>query len=106
MEIYQCGGRLHAIDAAELIDVYQSDVQLWRFDLKGFNTGPPSASTEFRQPDLPSVVPPLRNDYVMIPQCSTLWPIEDVGANGYCYGWVLNSRLVCVAGVFQVGSLR
>jgi hypothetical protein len=43
MEIYQCGGRLHAIDAAEVIDVYQSDVQLWRFDL---NTGPPSASTD------------------------------------------------------------
>jgi hypothetical protein len=42
----------------------------------------------------------------MIPQCSTLWPVEDVGANGYCYGWVLNSRLICVAGVFQVGSLR
>jgi hypothetical protein len=42
----------------------------------------------------------------MIPQCSTLWPIEDVGNNGYCYGWVLNNRLVCVAGVLQVGSLR
>lgn len=38
-------------------------------------------------------------------QCSTFWPIEDVGINGYCYGWVLNSRLVCVAGVLQVGSL-
>ncbi|KAI0003298.1 N-acetylglucosaminyl transferase component-domain-containing protein [Russula compacta] len=42
----------------------------------------------------------------MIPQCSTLWPIEDVGIDGYCYGWVLNSRLVCVAGVLQVGSLE
>lgn len=51
-------------------------------------------------------MPPLRNDHVMIPQCSTLWPIEDVGNNGYCYGWVLNSRLVCVAGVLQVPSLR
>ena len=46
MEIYQCGGRLHAIDAAEVIDVYQSDVLLWRFDLKGLKSGPPSASTE------------------------------------------------------------
>lgn len=27
MEIYQCEGRLHAIDAAEAIDVNQSDVQ-------------------------------------------------------------------------------
>jgi hypothetical protein len=42
----------------------------------------------------------------MIPQCSTLWPIEDIGTNGYCYGWVLNPRLVCVAGVLQVESLR
>ncbi|KAN0105245.1 N-acetylglucosaminyl transferase component (Gpi1) domain containing protein [Russula decolorans] len=42
----------------------------------------------------------------MIPQCSILWPIEDVGTNGYCYGWILNPRLVCVAGVLQVGSLQ
>lgn len=42
----------------------------------------------------------------MIPQRSILWPIEDVGTNGYGYGWILNPRLVCVAGVLQVGSLR
>jgi hypothetical protein len=48
---------------------------------------------------------PSRNGHVMIPLCSTLWPLEDVRTSGYCYGWVLNSRLVCVAGVLQVGSL-
>jgi len=42
----------------------------------------------------------------MIPQCCTLWPIEDIGTNGYCYGWVLNTKLVCVAGVLKVGSLE
>ncbi|KAI0290464.1 N-acetylglucosaminyl transferase component-domain-containing protein [Russula brevipes] len=26
------------------------------------------------------------------------------GVNGYCYGWVLNARLVCVAGVLEVDS--
>lgn len=62
MEIYQCGGRLHAIDAAEVIDVYQSDVQLWRFDLKGLNTGPPSPSTEFRQLDFASAPQRLCHD--------------------------------------------
>ena len=76
--------------------VNQSDV--WRFEPK---TGPPSALTA------PLIqLPSLPNNHVMIPQCSTLWPIEDVGKTGYCYGWVLNSRLVCVAGVLQVGSLR
>ena len=30
---------------------------------------------------------------------------QEKRTDGYCYGWVLNSRLVCVAGVFQVGSL-
>ena len=48
MEIYQCEGRLHAIDAAEAIDVNQSDVQLWRFDPK---TGPPSALTPLTAAD-------------------------------------------------------
>ena len=56
--------------------------------------------------DAPRVVQdPSRNGHVMIPHCSTFWPLEDVGINGYCYGWVLNPRLVCVAGVLQVGSL-
>ena len=48
---------------------------------------------------------PSGNGHVMIPHCSTFWPLEDVGIDGYCYGWVLNPRLVCVAGVLQVGSL-
>ena len=42
MKIYQCGGRLHAIDAAEVIEVHQKrDVQ----SCGGLtlNTGPPSA---------------------------------------------------------------
>jgi hypothetical protein len=46
----------------------------------------------------------LHNGHVMTPQCSTFWPLEDVGINGHCYGWVLSSRLICVAGVLQVGS--
>ncbi|KAI0303437.1 N-acetylglucosaminyl transferase component-domain-containing protein [Multifurca ochricompacta] len=41
----------------------------------------------------------------MIANYSIFWPIEDEGKVGYCYGWV-NSRLVCVAGVLQVGSLE
>ncbi|KAI9446870.1 Gpi1-domain-containing protein [Lactarius indigo] len=41
----------------------------------------------------------------MIAKWSTFWPIEDRGKSGYCYGWV-NSRVICVAGVLQVGSLE
>jgi hypothetical protein len=86
-----------------------SDVQ--RCGGCNLNTGPPSVKTN---QVLPSTLhwaskksfTPLSNDHVMIPQCSILWPIEDVGTNGYCYGWVLNPRLVCAAGVLQVGLLR
>jgi hypothetical protein len=112
MKIYQRGGRLDAIDAAEvtrlgLLKFTRSEAttrrsKLWRFDL-----------TPARHPSRQQLSPrhnlaftPLSNDHVMIPQCSILWPIEDVGTNGYCYGWILNPRLVCVAGVLQVGSLR
>jgi hypothetical protein len=42
--------------------------------------------------------------HVMVAKWSTFWPIEDLGKSGYCYGWV-NSRVICVAGVLQVGSL-
>lgn len=41
----------------------------------------------------------------MVAKWSTFWPIEDLGKSGYCYGWV-NSRVICVAGVLQVGSLE
>lgn len=44
------------------------------------------------------------DDHVMVAKWSTFWPIEDSGKSGYCYGWV-NSRVICVAGVLQVGSL-
>ena len=40
----------------------------------------------------------------MVAKWSTLWPIEDLEKSGYCYGWV-NSRVICVAGVLEVGSL-
>jgi hypothetical protein len=43
-------------------------------------------------------------DHVMVATWSTFWPIEDLGKSGYCYGWI-NSRVICVAGVLQVGSL-
>ena len=49
----------------------------------------------------PGVLP---DDHVMAAKWSTFWPIEDLGKSGYCYGWV-NSRVICVAGVLQVGSL-
>src|SRR6266403_1590826 len=93
MEIYQCGGRLHAV----------------RFIRRDVQSCGGSASTPARQPQdslASTKLLPLSNDHVMIPKCSTLWPIEDIGTNGFCYGWVLNHRLVCVAGVFQVGSIR
>lgn len=41
----------------------------------------------------------------MVAKWSIFWPIEDSGKNGYCYGWV-NVRVICVAGVLQVGSLE
>ena len=44
------------------------------------------------------------DDHAMDAKWSTFWPIEDLGKSGYCYGWV-NSRVICVAGVLQVGSL-
>lgn len=95
MKIYQCGGRLHATDAAVT-------VQSCGGSTKHFNTGPPSA--KIHPPPRQCLI--LSNYYAMIPRCSILWPIEDVGTNGYCYGWIPNPRLVCVAGVLQVGSLR
>jgi hypothetical protein len=104
MKIYQYGGRLHAIDAAEVIEVQSDDDR--RVQSCGGSNSTPARHPQRLLSKTKTVFTLFNDDHVMIPQCSILWPIEDVGTNGYCYGWILNPRLVCVAGVLQVGSLR
>lgn len=90
MEVYQCRTLCTIGTVEDVGDVVR---------LSSYNaaTGPPLVG-------LYSTLVLPDDDHVMVAKWSTFWPIEDSGKSGYCYGWV-NSRVICVAGVLQVGSL-